>query len=428
LTALVILAAVVVVVLGVAAQRHLAGILRLREALRRVARNDLNMPLLLDLPRGLRAAERDLQSIAERIKVLGRSAEQERLGLRVVLGSIDGGIFIVDRHMHVRLANDGAARLFEVQGTAEGRTVMEAFRNIELHKLIREGLQEGQPCHGEITLETEGARRILDASVSPLKIGGGHDGAVVFLHDISRIRSLEGVRREFVANVSHELRTPLTIISGYLETLLEGGLEDAAATENALRVMFRHAERLQHLVDDLLTISQVESRTVPLDIQRVDLRELAERVIDQLSQPIRAQGATVRVAASEAAPCCDGDLSRLEQVFLNLLENALKHGNRPGLTVDFRIEAGGPDVRVEVTDNGPGIPFEDQEHVFERFYRVHKHRSRASGGTGLGLSIVKNVVAAHGGSVAVRSTPGQGSTFLVTLPVRHALPAASPSA
>ena len=192
--------------------------------------------------------------------------------------------------------------------------------------------------------------------------------------------------------------------------------------------MFKHADRLQHLVDDLLTISQAESRAVPLDLQRIDLRELLRRVNEQFDEPVRAQGAEVRVISTSDNIPCTGDAVRLEQVFLNLLENALKYGNRPGLTVTFRIGRSGPDVHVEVSDNGPGIPYEDQEHIFERFYRVHKHRSRDSGGTGLGLSIVKNVVAAHGGTVSVKSTPGEGSAFLVRLPLKPGAVAHSPEA
>lgn len=417
-----IIVGALVLVLALAARRHLVGILRLREALHRVARNDLKMPLLLDLPRGLRSAERDLQEIADRIRKLGETAEQERFELTAVLGSIGEGILIVDHNSRVRLSNNGAAELLGLQGRAEGRSLIEAFRHAELQQLVRNGLSTGQPHQGEITTDAGGSARILDLSISPLTVGRGQTGAVVVLHDITRIKELERVRREFVANVSHELRTPLTIISGYLETLLEGGMDDPELTESSLRVMFKHSERLQHLVDDLLIISQVESRSVPLDIQRLDLCELTRHVIEQLDEPIRAQEADVRMVASAESLPCEGDTVRLEQALLNLLENALKHGNRPGLSVHIRLEQSGPDIRVEVSDNGPGIPHEDLEHIFERFYRVHKHRSRDSGGTGLGLSIVKNVVAAHGGTVSVTSSPGAGSTFLVSLPARQAAP------
>jgi two-component system phosphate regulon sensor histidine kinase PhoR len=190
--------------------------------------------------------------------------------------------------------------------------------------------------------------------------------------------------------------------------------------------MFKHGDRLGRLVDDLLTISRAESRDVPLETQRLDLRDLLRRVVEQFDEPIRRQGAVVRITTAEGDLSLEADAGRLEQVFLNLLENALKYGNRPGLVVGLYVERAGPNIHVQVTDNGPGIPHEDQEHIFERFYRVHKDRSRETGGTGLGLSIVKNVVQAHGGSVALRSLPGEGSTFTVALPVRQAKPVAPP--
>jgi signal transduction histidine kinase len=195
---------------------------------------------------------------------------------------------------------------------------------------------------------------------------------------------------------------------------------------NALGVMFKHADRLKRLVDDLLTISRAESSTFRLETERLDLRELLRRVVEQTDGLIRAQGASVRITAAGDDLTLEADALRLEQVFLNLLENALKYGNRPGLQINLYVERAGPSIHVQITDNGPGIPHEDQEHIFERFYRVHKDRSRESGGTGLGLSIVKNVVQAHGGTVSLRSSPGKGSTFNVVLPVRQPAPLAPP--
>jgi two-component system phosphate regulon sensor histidine kinase PhoR len=209
----------------------------------------------------------------------------------------------------------------------------------------------------------------------------------------------------------------MTIISGYLETLLDGGLEDRAMTENALGVMHKHADRLRHLVDDLLVISRAESHTVPLEIVPVDLRELLSRVVHQFEGPIHERAALVSIHVPDAQPVLRADALMLEHAFVNLLDNALKHGHGPGLAVDFFAEHSGGEVRIRVRDNGPGIPFADQEHIFERFYRVHKDRSRDTGGTGLGLAIVKHIVQAHGGNVSVESAPGRGSAFLVTLPV-----------
>ena len=413
--------AVTAAILLVALRRYIAGILRLRNGLRRAARDNLDMPLMLELPRGLRGAERDLKTIASRVRDLDRAAASERFGLNAILGSIAEGVFIVDPKLKIRLGNTGLEKIFGLAGSPSGKSVMETFRNLDIQKLVEEALREGRPRRGEIAIEQGRNLRIFEFSVSPLLLDGGETGAVVVVHNITKIKSLERVRREFVANVSHELRTPLTIINGYLETLLEGGLEDRVMAENALGVMFRHSERLKHLTDDLLVISQAESRSVPLDLHPVELREMIRRVVAQFDEPIRAQGAEIRITTADEDLVIEADAVKLEQVFVNLLDNALKYGNRPGLTVEFYAERLGPKIHLQVSDNGPGIPYEDQEHIFERFYRVHKDRARHTGGTGLGLSIVKNVVELHGGEVSLHSIPGTGSTFLVVLPAAQSL-------
>ena len=406
--------------------RHVAGIRRLQAGLRRVANGDAARPLALDLPRGLRAAQRDLEAIARQARDLDRAAHRERSELNAIVASIPEGIFTIDRRLRVLHANRGVETMFQLAASPVGRTVVEAFGHATMHRLVQAGVAEKQPHRGEIVVEQDGTRRVYELSISPLEQGPESSGAVVVVHNITRIKNLEQVRREFVANVSHELRTPLTIINGYLETLMDGGLDDRAMAETALGVMFKHADRLKRLVDDLLTISRAESRAFRLETERLDLRDLLRRIVEQFDGPIRAQGASVRLTAGSEDLTLEADALRLEQVFLNLLENALKYGNRPGLCVEFYAERAGPSLHVQITDNGPGIPHEDQEHIFERFYRVHKDRSRESGGTGLGLSIVKNVVQAHGGTVSVRSIPGEGSTFHVTLPVRQPAEVAPP--
>ncbi len=409
-------AAAVLAVLLIAGCVQLAGLRRLRSALRRMAGGDVTAPLMLDLPRGLRGTGRDLKAVAERLAELGREANAERSGFDAIFGGISEGVFIVDGNRRIRLANRGVQSMFGLAAPPSGRTVLEAFRSHEIHRIVGEALSLGRPLLGEAAPEPG---RALEISVTPAPLEDGQNGAVVVLHDISKIKNLENVRREFVANVSHELRTPLTIINGYLETLREGGMEDPALADNALEVMSKHTDRLKRLADDLLTISQAESRAVPLDVELVDLPALLRHVIDQYSKPIDAQAASVSIAAGAGDLSVEADPMKLEHVFANLLDNALTHGNRAGLKVDFSIARLGADIEVLVSDNGPGIPYADQEHIFERFYRVHKDRSRATGGTGLGLSIVKKVVEAHGGSVSVRSDPGGGSTFRVVLPVRH---------
>ncbi len=408
--------AAVLVVIGLAARRYVAGIIRLREGLLHVARGQLNIPLLLDLPRGLRAAERDLKSIAARLRELERAASHDRSGLDAILGSIFEGVFIVDRNLRIQRANPSVQTTFALPASPAGCTVLEAFRSLEIHELVRRGLAAAGPQLGEIVLQTGPAQRVFELSVSPLVLEDGGRGAVVVVHNISKIKNLERVRREFVANVSHELRTPLTIINGYLETLIDDGLEDRAMAAGALQVMFKHGDRLKHLIDDLLTVSHLESRSASLDLQQINVREFFQRAVEHFDETIRAQGVQVRLSSDDEDLTIEADAPKLEQALFNLLENALKHGHRRDLTVVLHAEQAGPDIHLQISDNGPGIPYEDQEHIFERFYRVHKHRSRETGGSGLGLSIVKNVIEAHGGTVSLQSVPGAGCTFLLALP------------
>ena len=420
-----ILGAAFLVVLAVVGWSYAAGWVRLREALHRLVRGDGKVPLFLDLPAGLRAAGRDLHDAAEQMVILRRTANEERSETEAILGSISEGVFVVDPQMRIRAANPGVEKMFALTASPLGQTVMEAFRRHEMHQLVHDCMRAAQPQSGEIHLEQAGEPRVFGLSVSPMSLGGNQGGAIGVVHDITKIKGLEKVRREFVANVSHELRTPLTIINGYLETLLDGGLEDHDMAAKAINVMHKHSDRLRHLVDDLLVISRVESSAVPLDFSTVDLGGLLSRVVQQFEGPIRERKAVVKIQMPADGILLRADALMLEQAFVNLLDNALKHGQRPGLTVDFFAEKAGEDIRVSVRDNGPGIPFADREHIFERFYRVHKDRSRDTGGTGLGLSIVKHIVQAHGGSVSVESAPGAGSTFMVTLPVSPPEPAAS---
>lgn len=421
----VILALVALSIAILAMRRHLLGVLRLRRDLRCLAGGEFDLPLAPDMTPGFRSVSADIQKVASRLRVLEHEVRRERKDLSAILENVPEGIFLIDRGLRVLLASRGLSAMSGLKSSPVGRTVMEVFRDIDVRKLLEEAVATAEPRRGEVTVDGGQGVQVFEFGVSPAVLDDGGAGAVVVVHDITKLRGLERVRREFVANVSHELRTPLTIILGYLETMLDGGLDDRVMTENALRVMFKHAERLKRLVDDLLTISRVESQPVPLQQDRVELVAVLHRVVEQFGELVRRRDAKVGIEAPDGPLAVEGDAARLEQVMVNLLENALTHGNRPGLEVKIRVERRGAVVGMEFADNGPGIPLEDQKHIFERFYRVHKHRSRETGGTGLGLSIVKNVVQAHGGTVSVRSVPGRGSAFLVELPVARASSGAS---
>jgi len=238
---------------------------------------------------------------------------------------------------------------------------------------------------------------------------------ILVFHDLTRLKQLERTREEFVANVSHELRTPLSLIKGYIETLLDGARNNPEVAERFLKIIERNTNRLDLLIQDLLTISALESGRMKLNLQPVDLRAIAEKVLGDLHA--KADDKHVSLANDLPSLSVRADGNRLDQVFANLVDNAIKYGRPNGkVTVNGRKL---DDDRVElfVQDDGPGIPSESLDRVFERFYRVDKARSRDQGGTGLGLSIVKHIIQAHGGEVWAKSEPGKGAAFYFTLPV-----------
>jgi two-component system phosphate regulon sensor histidine kinase PhoR len=236
------------------------------------------------------------------------------------------------------------------------------------------------------------------------------------LHDITELRRLERVRTEFVANLSHELRTPLTAIRGYLETLLEGGLDERDNARRFLEIVFRHTERLGRLLDDLMDLSNIELGKVTLEVEPTDLREALEPVLAIMRPRAEAKGITLSLDVAPDLPPVRADRDRLSQVLINLVDNAVKFTAEGG-RVSVTAAALDKMVEVAVADTGAGIPSTDLPRITERFYRVDKARSRELGGTGLGLAIVKHLVLAHGGELKIDSELGKGTTVRFTLPV-----------
>ena len=244
---------------------------------------------------------------------------------------------------------------------------------------------------------------------------GERQGMILVFHDLTRLKQLENTRKEFVANVSHELRTPLSMIKGYVETLISGAKDDPSVATRFLQTIEKHADRLTYLIEDLLTISRLESGQIVMNLKQLELRPVADEVVSDLRS--RADDKSV-VLENQVPPqiLVRADADRIQQVLFNLVDNAIKYGRPEGLVRIGALAVDGQKIEVSVRDNGPGIPPEAIERVFERFYRVDKARSREQGGTGLGLSIVKHIVQSHGGEVWAKSTVGQGTTFLFTLP------------
>ena len=325
------------------------------------------------------------------------------------------GIIVVGTDGRIRLANRAASTLFGFPLPATERTVLEATRHHEVGAVAARLDKEPEVLNHELRLDSVGMSRFIQVNALALRSpDGGRDGAILVFHDLTRIRQLEAVRQEFVANVSHELRTPLSLIKSAAETLIDGGKNDPAINSRFLEIIDKHASRLTLLIDDLLLLARLDSGRIDLNLQSVVLRNAAQEALDDAALIARSRGVTLENMVPENL-VADADPDRLRQVLSNLIDNAIKYGKTEGrVTLGGRSMPSGL-VEMSVRDDGPGIPLEARARVFERFYRVDKARSREQGGTGLGLAIVKNVIQAHGGEVRVESGPGAGTEFFFTL-------------
>lgn len=370
--------------------------------------------------RRLREARRAEAGLREELdalrKAITESAARAEAGQQAIFDSMVEGILMLDSQGRVRTLNHAIERLFGV--TREdliGRTLMEGLRMHEVAHVAARARVEGTVRGFELTLPGIHHNRYLEVNAAAVSdAGGGIEGVILIFHDYSRIRQLEDMRKEFVANVSHELRTPLTLIKGCVETLIDGALEDAEASRRFLHTVQKHADRLTLLIEDLIELSYLDSGQVSIRREVTALAPIADKVLDALQKPACDKGITLhnRIERSLKASM---DSDRIHQVLHNLVDNAIKYGRASGTVI---IEADNhPDsVVVRVCDDGPGIPEAARERVFERFYRVDRARSREQGGTGLGLSIVKHIVQAHGGRVWVESELHVGSRFHFSLP------------
>jgi two-component system phosphate regulon sensor histidine kinase PhoR len=294
-----------------------------------------------------------------------------------------------------------------------GSPFLDFARSPELDALLRETREAPHTVERDLRLWTP-EQRLVRATATRLTDDESH-AVLLVLHDLTEAERLDRIRQDFVANVSHELKTPLTSVRGYAETLLEGGLEDTAHREEFVRVIRDQATRLQDLVEDLLSLAELERPDARLRLESFDLRAAAERQAAGFRDRAAHAGLQLSVEPG-AAVMVVADRGRVEQVLANLLDNAVKYTDHGKVTV--AVGQGEGFARCEVRDTGPGIAEPDRERIFERFYRVDKARARTKGGTGLGLSIVKHILALHDGAIDVKSAVGSGSTFRFELPGR----------
>nr|MBK7063980.1 PAS domain-containing protein [Deltaproteobacteria bacterium] len=373
--------------------------------------HDLSVRSRIDLDDDVGALAGALDELADNLASTLGKLEQKRDRLGAILESMAEGVLVTDAKGQVVLANRALREMFLLGGDVEGREPIEVVRNADLHELFAEAARSSGPTSRELSIEGLRPRRVM-ARVAPVEQAGA--GAVAVLSDVTELRRLETVRRDFVANVSHELRTPVAAIRGAAETLLLGGAQHAETAFEFATMIDRHAERLHRLVEDLLELSRIEARELRIDPGPLELRSEAERARELLSLAAQARRTEVRVEVGALTVLADQ--AALEHVLTNLLENAIKYSPE-GSVVTVRAERRGETVRTLVEDDGPGIEARHLPRLFERFYRVDAGRSRQVGGTGLGLAIVKHLAEAMGGAVGVESTVGRGSRFWIDLPV-----------
>ncbi|MBX3236582.1 MAG: HAMP domain-containing protein [Nitrospiraceae bacterium] len=367
-----------------------------------------------------------LNHMTDELEAKIKEVSDDRAQLLAMLIAMVEGVMVLDYRGVVVQVNPALERMLSLELTeSRGRPFGELIRHEGLSALVSSVLQTRTGQGGEITLTPSGRCLRIEASIA----GGSREQeayAVFVFHDITDLRRLEKIRKDFVANVSHELRTPLTSIKGYVEALMDGGKNDPDTATAFLEIIMKQSNRLNLILDDLLQLSQIESGQLHFRQEPVDVRALVERTVAVIKPLADKKQHQIELGLPEDLPFVNGDEERLAQVFINLLDNAVKYTPAQGhIVVGVRVprdrhqnhEVGTIDIMV--ADSGIGIPEADRPRVFERFYRVDKARSRELGGTGLGLAIVKHIVEAHGGHVWVEANKPRGSRFIVRLPARQ---------
>ena len=353
--------------------------------------------------------------MSEQIKIRISQLTESKTRLEAIFSSMFDGIIVVNSKGDIVLINDTLRNLLQVKGNPTGKKPLEVIRNIEIQEIADDTLSSNKGVTArEIQLLMPEERTLL-VHATPVTRGDGPDGAVLVFHDITELRKLEKMRKDFVANVSHELRTPVSNIKGYAETLLDGALKDEKNAEEFVKIIYSDSERLSNLINDLLDLSKIESGKLPMAKKPCSIRAIAKTVIAQLRKQAEDKSVSVTIDIPNNINNVLSDEKRILQALFNLIDNAIKYTPGGG-SVKVRAREEGKFVRTEVIDSGIGISEKDLPRIFERFYRVDKGRSRELGGTGLGLSIVKHIAQSHAGDVSVKSTLGQGSTFIFTIP------------
>lgn len=419
LAILVVVISIVAALLSWAVSRRvMRPLIALKTGAARFARGDFSDPLPVPDSEEIGSLAEALNEMARQCADRIQAMEQQRNEQDAVFSSMMEGVLAVDSDLRIISMNETASNLLHVDpNTIKGRPILEAVRNMPLHDLANSALRSQDPVEAELMVGQR-APRLLKAQGAVLRNGNGKAmGAVIVLNDITRLRRLEEVRQDFVANVSHELKTPITSIKGFVETLLDDPDPSPDNTRRFLQIIEKQANRLDAIIEDLLSLSRLEQSkgAVSLKIERAPVLPIIDAAVELCQHQADARAIRIQVE-------CPTDLAAhvnpplLEQGLVNLINNAVKYSD-DGQAVFVHAYGEGEQLMIEVIDEGSGIHANELDRIFERFYRIDKARSRDQGGTGLGLSIVKHIAQVHSGSVSVSSTPGEGSTFTLHLPL-----------
>jgi two-component system phosphate regulon sensor histidine kinase PhoR len=374
--------------------------------------------------RRARAAEARRAAAASQLSERLSELETDRARMAAILSGMVEGVLVVDSDGRLQLVNDAARLMLNLEHNLAGRHYVEAVRQPGVVGQLGAALKGERRPPIEVPLDAPGAAtgpRIFRAQATPASTEVG--GAVLVLHDISDLRRVDRMRRDFVANVSHELRTPLTAVRGYVEALMEEPIEPDQRRK-FLEVIDRHTGRMERLVRDLLRLARLDSQQETADVHPLDLAALLRSVSADLSERIERQRLRVDIDVEPSVAQIEADPTKMHDAFRNLIENAVNYSPEGG-RIELKARFDGRQVVITVADEGPGLPESDLSRVFERFYRVDKSRSRDPGGTGLGLSIVRHLVELHGGRISAANRTQGGALFTISLPQTLATSASS---
>ncbi len=381
---------------------------------------------------------KNISAMAQELKVRLEHSQKEQHKMEEILKNMSDGLMLTDIEGRIFLCNPAVKKLFGIESDIEGRTLMETLRNAELMDVITEALGKRETVAGEITITYPKETYLLVTAVpfSYPPESGNISGIVLSLHNVTRLRKLEDVRKDFVANVSHEVKTPITAIKGFAETLLDGAIDDRENAFKFLQTIKSHSERLNFLVDDLLMLSRIELGDIRIKKVNVDLNEIIDAIFTTLKDKAAAKGLQLRKDIPSGIREIKADRNRLIQILLNLVDNGIKFTEKGEVEIVARCKMQdtkkGPGncnlplatdfIVITVADTGTGIPHHHIPRLGERFYRVDRSRSRDLGGTGLGLAIVKHLVKAHGWGMQIESTPGKGTAVMIVIPQNLTFP------